>query len=286
MTWWCVKLTGEWTWKPRLYPGIWLVMLAFIIPYVRAATRAPNLYKTKNVACYLSGIAVLWIATDWPLGTLGAGYLASAHMLQFLLYTLGAAPLMLLGIPEQVARKYIGSGGLARFMERLAHPLIAGIIFNVLLLVTHAPITVDNLRSTQAGSFAIDLLWLISGLVFWMPIVGPISDWVRSYPTRMIYLFLAGGTIPLVPGGFLAFASHPLYRTYELAPRIYNISAIFDQQFVGALMKLGNIPVMWSVIAVMFYRWSRLDESARGAESRRQTIDLVDTTLTEDLHRT
>ena len=34
------------------------------------------------------GVAILWGATDWPMGALGAGYLASVHMAQYLLYTL------------------------------------------------------------------------------------------------------------------------------------------------------------------------------------------------------
>ncbi len=38
----------------------------------------------------------MWAALDWPIGKLGAGYLASAHTIEFLLLTLlagsGAAP--------------------------------------------------------------------------------------------------------------------------------------------------------------------------------------------------
>ena len=37
------------------------------------------------------GIFFLWAASDWPIGTLGASYLSSIHMMQFMLYTLAAA---------------------------------------------------------------------------------------------------------------------------------------------------------------------------------------------------
>ncbi len=41
------------------------------------------------------------------MGTLGAGYLASVHMAQYLLYTLVAAPLLMLGTPEWMVRPIV-----------------------------------------------------------------------------------------------------------------------------------------------------------------------------------
>ena len=66
----------------------------------------------------------------------------------------------------------------------------------------------------------------------------------------------------MVPGGFLTFADHPLYATYELAPRVMGFSALNDQQLAGAFMKVGNIPVIWSVIAVMFVRWWKQERAS------------------------
>ena len=34
----------------------------------------------------------LWLATDWPLGLLGSGYLLSVHTTLYLIYTMVAAP--------------------------------------------------------------------------------------------------------------------------------------------------------------------------------------------------
>jgi cytochrome c oxidase assembly factor CtaG len=63
----------------------------------------------------------------------------------------------------------------------------------------------------------------------------------------------------MIPGGFLTFSSFPLYRTNELAPRIHNFAALNDQQTAGAIMKVGNIPIVWTVIAVLFFKWAALD---------------------------
>ena len=35
------------------------------------------------------------------------------------------------------------------------------------------------------------------------------------------------------------------------------INALNDQQVAGVLMKVGNLPLIWTVIAVIWFRWYR-----------------------------
>ena len=268
MTWWCVASKSPWEWAWKAYPGVWLSVLALALPYAvsvrRRARSGAGTVPGRTLAAFAGGVAALWIASDWPIGTLGAGYLASAHMLQYFLYGFVAAPLLLLGTPEWMARRILGRLRLYRLTRTIAAPLYAGVIFNAVLLVTHSPLAVDNLRTTQAGSFAMDVVWLVSGLILWLPIVSPLPELKpTSYPVRMVYLFLAGGVMPMFPGGFLTFSSTPLYGLYELAPRVEGWSALSDQQAAGALMKVGNIPIIWPVIFVLFHRW--YTEERKGA---------------------
>jgi putative membrane protein len=263
VTWWCASSELSWTWAPRAYPGIWIFMLGVAIFGVVAARRHGGA-STRQRALWWAGLLALWVATDWPLGALGAGYLASAHMLQYLLYTFVAAPLLVLSVPERLARQSL-SGGLVRPLAILSRPLLAGVLVNVVLVATHAPITVDALRTSQAGSFGMDLLWLAGGLILWLPICGPLPEQRPSYIARGAYLFLAAGVIPMIPGGFLTFADFPLYRLYELAPRVGSISAITDQQLAGALMKVGNLPLVWPVIGAMFWRAAQQERQAESA---------------------
>ena len=146
---------------------------------------------------------------------------------------------------------------------------MAAVLFNVILIATNVPLVVDALRASQVGSFGLDMTWLLSGFILWMPICCAIPEISgRSYPVKMVYLFLAAATVPMVPGGFLTFADHPLYATYELAPRVMGFSALNDQQLAGAFMKVGNIPVIWSVIAVMFVRWWKQERASDEAEAQ------------------
>lgn len=260
MSWWCVTLTEPWSWSPRVYPGIWASVLVLLVPYLVAMRRrtGPNPGAGRKVAFFLAGVAIYWIATDWPLGTLGAGYLASAHMVQFLLYTLGAAPLILLGTPEWMARRLLGRLRAYRVVSALAKPLVAGVVFNAILLLTHAPMTVDTFRSSQWGSFALDVAWLLGGLLLWTPIISPLPELqARSYFAKMIYLFLAAQVVPMIPGGFLTFSDFPLYSTYELAPRTFGITNRADQALAGAFMKIGGLPVIWGTMLALMIRWGR-----------------------------
>ena len=102
------------------------------------------------------GLFLLWIALDYPLGALG-GYLAAAHTGQFMLIALAAPPLLLLGLRPRIAEWGSSlSGGQGRWLRFLAHPGPAFIGYNLIMLVTHVPLVVDGLMTSQVGSFAID----------------------------------------------------------------------------------------------------------------------------------
>jgi putative membrane protein len=268
VSWWCSATREPWTWGFQAYPGIWLVIGSLVAAYAIASRRHHAHHEvTADDRCkrwwFALGVVALWLATDWPVGALGAGYLASVHMLQYMLYTLVAAPLLLLGTPEWMARPLVKRLRLRGAMRYIARPLVAGVAFNLVLVATHAPWTVDTFRADQVGSMVLDIVWVLSGLVLWLPLISPLPELRHpSVPVKCVYLFLACGALPMIPGGMLTFSEFPLYATYELAPRVGGIDASADQQAAGILMKIGNIPIVWTVIFVMFARWALAERDA------------------------
>lgn len=258
IVWWCTALARPWNWEWIPYPGIWVASVLPVLVYVRAARRGPGPVDRGKLLRFCAGMFVFWVASDWPLGTLGAGYLASAHMTQFLLYTLVSAPLLLLGTPEWMARSFTRRLGMERPVVWLGSSAVAaGLIYNTILISTHAPGTVELLRPNQFGSFAMDAIWLAAGLVLWLPVISPLPEG-RSVSTwaKMAYLFVATSVVAVIPASFLTFTSVPIYGIYELAPRIGSITALEDQQLAGIIMKIATIPVVWTTIAVLWFRWS------------------------------
>jgi cytochrome c oxidase assembly factor CtaG len=260
VTWWCQTTQLPWDWTPRYYPGVWVLVALFVIPYViavRHRSRTVGLDATdKRAAVWFAlGVLAMWSASDWPLGTLGAGYLLSVHTVLYLIYTMIAAPLILLGLRPWLAESILRRTHGWAVYRQLRRPWVAVVILNAILVITHIPLVVDTLRVSQFGSFVLDALWLISGLCGWLPIITPFkADRIRTAIWQCVYLFLAFGAFPMLPGAFITFAGLPLYRVYDLAPRFEGWTPLEDQQLAGALMKVGNIPILWAVIGVLFMR--------------------------------
>ncbi|HAP76383.1 MAG TPA: hypothetical protein DCR14_09905 [Acidimicrobiaceae bacterium] len=267
MQWWCSQLYKEWSWVPQPYLGVWLIVGALVASRAVALRRWKARLGTPGVTTrqrwwFWLGVIAFWISSDWPVGTLGAGYLLLVHMAQYLLYTFLAAPLLLLSMPEWQMRRLVQRLHLHSTLRLLCRPLPAVLTANIILLSTHAPWTVDTLRVTQLGSFLLDALWLIGGFLLWLPVISPMEEFrVKNGPLRCIYLFGAAGLTPMIPGGFFTFSRYPLFDTYEIAPRV-GLSALADQQIAGAMMKVGSVPVIWIVITVVWARWAGAEERA------------------------
>ncbi len=73
---------------------------------------------------------------------------------------------------------------------------------------------------------------------------------------KMIYLFIMS-IVPTVPGGWLVFAEGVVYQHYDTVDRLWNISALTDQQAAGAIMKLVGGFFIWGVIVAIFFKWSK-----------------------------
>ena len=280
MQWWCAAQGVPWTWTWRPYPGVWLFILALAAGYAalrrRSAAREareggpPAVVRPAgphgSPAAFVAGLLALWVALDWPVGALGAGYLASVHMVQFLVIALLAPPLLLLGVPGAAYRALAERGG--RALDAATHPVVTLAVFTAVMAFTHWPAVVDVLMASQAGSFALDVLWLASGVLFWWPVAAPVPEraWL-GHPVRMGYLIAA----TLVNTGvfaYLTFSDMPLYATFELAPPVTGISTRDDQLVAGLLMKMGGAVILWTSITILFFRWvaqqEREDAAARG----------------------
>jgi cytochrome c oxidase assembly factor CtaG len=263
MRWWCSAQNTAWTWEWRPYPGVWLFVIAigFALWYWNrvGARRAGNAPEPLHPFSVL-GLLVLWLALDWPIGALGAGYLASIHMLQFQLIALIAAPFLLRGISRDALALLRGESAIARLVRRLTAPLPALLALNVAVLLTHIPGIVDSLMATQIGSFLIDVVWLIGGLIFWWPVVVPVPERPRFVPALQIgYLILGLMFSPVMFGvaAFLVYSQHPLFGTYELAPPIGALTSKNDHVIAGLLMSVGGSVIAFIALSKIFFEWSK-----------------------------
>lgn len=256
--WWCSAQNVPWRWVPRAYVGIWLVVGAIAFGY-RRLVRGTR--RWASVIAGWAGIATLWVALDWPLGPLGAGHLASAHAIQFLLVTMIATPLMLQGSRTRLETmewsKHPLIGG---FLRASTAPLAAAVVLNLVAVTTHVPALFDTLMVSQGGAFIVDTAWLVSAIFFWWPCIVAVPGWrTARMPMAIVYLFL-GTLFHTGIAVVLLLAPYPLYRVYELAPPMSWISAYGDQQLAGGLMEIGGTGLTIVIVTVMFFHWMQVEE--------------------------
>ena len=254
VSWWCSGTIGQaWTWTYRPLLGVWLLAAAlggaywFAVHRHAASTDQPVPGTRHYATRFAAGLVLLVISSDWPLGPLGAGYLASVAALRTLLITFGVAPLLLLGTAPWMLRALLrmpsrpaqAAGPVFRLARVATFPWVAFLLFNALLIVTQLPLVVDTLKVTQVGSFALDMAWLMASIIVWVPLVRPIPELGGlGDPMRLVYLF-GLSVLPTVPASFLTFSQFPLYRLYELAPRVFvPLDAVVDQQVAGLGLKI------------------------------------------------
>lgn len=253
--WWCSAQGTRWTWHWRPYPGIWLMALAIAGGYwaaVRHGPKTPAARRRRLVGW--AGVVLTWATLDWPLGPLAAGYLASAHAVQFLLLTMVVAPMILVGLEPGFAARPEPTGPAWRVLRVLTAPLMAAIIFNVIAATTHVPAVVDGFMVSQLGSFALDLSWLVAGFALWWPVVMSVPR--RDFPVlfKILYLFLA----TLVHSGIatvMLFAEFPIYSIYQLAPPMTGLTAMDDLRIAGGVMEIGGLLITFGVMTGLFFTW-------------------------------
>ncbi len=274
MRWWCSAQSVAWDWTWRPYVGVWLLILLLaglygvLLRRLRAHEATDPTPRPRRAALFAAGLLSLWAALDWPLGPLGASYLVSIHVVQFLLVAVVAPPLILLGLPREAFHLLRERPPALGIVQSVTHPLAAFFIFNVVMSMSHWPSIVDTLMTTQLGSFAIDITWLLSGIVFWWPLVCPVPERPKFHPLlKMGYLGI-NAVLVRPPTVIMLYSKFPAYATYELAPPIPGTSALDDQQLAGVFMKVGSAWIFLVAATIVFFLWQR---AARRENMRHET---------------
>jgi putative membrane protein len=281
----------------HLHADVWMIIAVAAFAWTMAVRLEPRrreglamegqtveepVVTRRQIGCFVAGLAVVFVASDWPVHDLAEGYLYSVHMVQHMLITLVAAPLLLLGTPAWLLRRLL-PGRLLRVVRQLARPVPNLVQFNAILVLSHWPFWVNGTLRNHPLHFVAHALLLLSALLMWMVIVSPLPEVPRARrPMQMLYLFLQT-LLPTVPASFLTFGSKPLYSFYETVPRLYGWSALSDQQVAGLIMKLVGGFYLYAIIAVIFFRW--YGEEERKAEGEEQQLRLPETLYWDDVER-
>lgn len=243
------------------HPDVWFVLGGVWVAYLLAVRRhAPSApvearERRRRTTMFTLGIGVLVVGSSYPLHDLAEGYLYSVHMVQHLLYTMVAAPLLVAGVPGWMWRRLLPPGPVRTAFRVLTKPVVAIAVFNGLLLFTHWPEIVEASVRSELTHFALHVLLVSSAVVMWWPVMSSLPELPPlTPPAQMVYLF-AHSLAPTIPASFLTFGHSLLYPVYGTFPRLWGISALTDQLVAGLIMKIAGGLILWGFIAVIFFNW-------------------------------
>jgi cytochrome c oxidase assembly factor CtaG/ferredoxin len=238
------------SWSIRFEPTFALILTAalYLRGWFKLRRLAPRRFDGWRLLSFLAGVFALFIAISSPLDSFG-NLLLQVHMIQHLLFMMVAPPLLLLGnpflplftgLPRPIARDavapFLAWQPLRQLGLWLTHPRTAWIIYVAMTLGWHLPAPYELTLHSNSWHEIEHSCFLLSGLLFWWPVVQPWPgrpQWPRW--TMIPYLLLADIQNTAL-SAFLSFSDRVIYPTYQMVPHFAGMTAVSDQNIAGAIM--------------------------------------------------
>lgn len=269
-----------WNWRPEALFVLGLLGGTYVIGWQRLHRRGSSRNAGNgHLVLYLTGLALLGLALLSPLDTL-APRLFFIHMIQHVLLTMLAPPLLLLANPFPVMLWGMPQSlrhGIGHLLTRQA-PLrqvfwaltllpVTWLIHVVTLWGWHHPAAYQAALQYDLVHDLEHLAFFSTGLLFWWPIVNPAPRLHGhiAYGWRILYVFLAAGQNTLL-AALLSLTERVLYPYYLGMPRLWGLPAVDDQAIGGAIMWI--VGGMMYLITILVLVASFLNEEERLTRQR------------------
>lgn len=265
---------SPWAW--HLHPDVVLVMAAVVAAYLvgfrvlgpRLVGPGKAIVVRRQVVLLSAGVALLWVASDWPVHDLAEGPSYTVHMVQHGVYTLVVPPLLIVGTPAWLWRWLFRP--IMPAVRLLTRPAVAIVVFSAVSVATHLPTFVTAALRSGPAHFGQHLALVAAAFAVWWPMASPVPELprLRSPVHQLLYLFFLG-LAPAVAGSFIVWAREPPYPVYEEFPRVFGLSTLEDQQLGGVVMGVLEGAVVFGLILVIVLR--SVVEEVREANGDRST---------------
>src|SRR3954470_8526242 len=265
---------------PRIHwladPAVLAPILLLVVVYVRRFLQVRREDGSRGATwvhalAFTGAILALLAALVSPIDALGEEYLFSAHMLQHVL--LGdIAPLLLLLSLSRVMMRPVTRRlmGIERALGPLASPVTAIVIWLGTMYLWHIPALYDSALDHSLVHVLGPFSFFPAGLALWWPLVQPIP--MRRSLTGLqplAYIATAKGSLAAL-GIVLAWSSTAFYPFYEHVPRIWNLTAVEDQNVAGVIMMVEQ---SMTLVLVMVWVFVRMLTRSEEDELRRERLE-------------
>jgi putative copper resistance protein D len=278
------NLLFGWTFEPLPTLGI-ITALAWwwwAVRRVNAAHPANPVPRRRSVA-FVGGMVALAFALLSGIDQYDTT-LFSIHMVQHVLLTLVAAPLIALSAPvtlvlrvasPETRRRWILPVLHSRVVRFLAFPVVAWVLFAAAMWVSHFSPLFDAALEDPLIHDIEHAIYLLTALLFWWPAVAlDPAPWRMSHPARALYVFLQ-----MTQNTFLSVvilnAQTVLYPHYATVQRAWGPTALEDQQIAAAFMWVVGDMLFLAASFGILVGWSRAETRAAERTDRRAAEELA-----------
>lgn len=259
-------ILSQWSFHP-----LWLVaIVAAAVGYgaaFRAAARRGFRHPRWRFASFIGALVVVFLATCSPIDHYGRDILF-VDFTGFLLLTMIAPPLALLGAPLTLGFRASGPGGRrrlrafyrSRLITVISFPVATWLLFAVATYVWQFTDLTDVAMRHQAVRYAEQATLLLVGLLFWNPAVAadPLR-WRLPYPLRSLYVFVEMTHKGLFGGMFLSMTS--VFHT-DLARRApaWAPDPLLDQRLAILILWIGGNLIFLTALVGLIVGWMRYEQ--------------------------
>lgn len=287
------SILGMFGWFPPPLPLLPIAAVVLVMWYLWATrvARARGLaWPWRRTASFLAGCAALAAVTGLSIDSYGYR-LFSAFMFQHLTLSILVPPLLVLGAPGRLLLRSTPHRGVGRYVLIVA---LGALRCRLSRIVLHSGFTIplfllsyyglylsdlfDAVAASVVGHLLLQLLFLVSGLLFIVPILstGPLP--VRHSNLGRFFDIFIEMPLHVFIGVILMMAPRTLTDTFAQPPARWNVDPVADQAVAGGLAWSYGEPVALLTVLVFAIRWRRDEEresTQREADPARDDAELT-----------
>jgi cytochrome c oxidase assembly factor CtaG len=257
------EVLTRWQFAPVVTAAVIVFGGLYIWGAVRVHRRHPaRPWPVLRTLAFFLGLLVVVLATQSGIGAYD-DTLFYDHMIQHLMLIMVAPPLLVAGQPMTLllhasrnplhtwTKRVLRS----RPVQWITWPAVGIVAYTVTIVGTHLTSFMNLVMTNDTVHNLEHVLYLVVGYLYFLPLIGrePIR-WKVSYPLRLFLLFLAM-PVDAFTGVVLGSESSDPFPPME--PRNWGPSAINDIHEGGAVMWVGGAAIMFVMIMVVFFAWTR-----------------------------
>ena len=213
-------------------------------------------WPVSRTGSFLLGLAVIAVATQSSVAVYD-DVLFSAHMVQHLLLIMVAPPMLVFARPVTLLlhatrnplhtrlKRVLRS----RVVSALTWPPAAMTLYGAVVIGTHLTPLMNLVLENPAVHQAEHVLYLVTGYLYFLPVIGSEPLRWRMPVFGRFLLLLATMPVDTVVGLVLMLASHELFPAYARAGRPWGPGLVADLHHGGLVMLAGSDLIM-TVLAV------------------------------------